>query len=180
MLSLIARLAHGIDRLNEGIGRLVAWFALAMVLIQFVFVVMSFVFGVGSLVMQESVIYLHGGMFMLGAGYTLLHDGHVRVDIFYRGASARARARVDLIGTLVFLLPTCVLIFIYSLPYVLQSWTIREGSMETSGIQGVFLLKSVVLVFCVLVALQGVSLAARSLLDLSGRTSGDDRSETAA
>lgn len=180
MLSLIERLADAIDGLNERVGRAVAWFALAMVLIEFVFVMMSFVFGLGSLVMQESAIYLHGSMFMLGAGYTLLHDGHVRVDVFYRGASARTRAKVDLIGTLVFLLPACGLIFVHSLPYVAQSWAIREGSMETSGIQGVFLLKSVVLVFCVLVALQGLSLAARSVLSLARSGRHDEYPENAA
>lgn len=180
MNSSLARLSRGVDWLNERIGRVVAWFALAMVLVEFTFVLMSFVFGLGSLVMQESVVYLHGTMFMLGAGYTLLHDGHVRVDVFYRGAEARTRAKVDLAGSLLFLLPVCVLIFAYSWPYVAQSWAVREGSMETSGIQGVFLLKTVVLVFCVLLAMQGLSQAAKAWLTLKGNGAASQTSASSA
>jgi TRAP-type mannitol/chloroaromatic compound transport system permease small subunit len=165
----MARLSRGIDWLNERVGRAVAWFALAMVLVEFAFVLMSFVFGLGSLIMQESVVYLHGAMFMLGAGYTLLHDGHVRVDVFYRDASPSARAKVDLAGSLLFLVPVCVLIFIYAWPYVAQSWAVGEGSMEGSGIQGVYLLKTVVLLFCALLALQGLSQATKAWLTLKGK-----------
>lgn len=168
-----------IDGLNEGVGRAVAWLALLMVLTQFVVVLMRYVFGVGSIWMQESVVYMHGLLFMAGAGYTLLHDGHVRLDVFYREADARARAKVDIAGVLLFLLPVCALIFIHAWPYVAKSWAVREGSPETSGIQGVFLLKTVILVFAVLIGLQGLSLAMRSALVLAGageRAAGGDRS----
>lgn len=159
---------RGIDRLNDTIGRAVAWLALAMVLTQFVVVLMRYVFGIGSIMLQESIVYMHALLFMLGAGYTLLHGGHVRIDIFYRGASPRGKARVDLAGVVLFLLPLCALIFLYSWPYVANAWAVREGSPETSGLQAVYLLKTVVLVFAVLVGLQGVSLALRSALVLLG------------
>ncbi len=145
-----------------------AWLALLMVVVQFVVVVLRYVFGVGSIMMQESIVYMHGILFMLGAGYTLLHGGHVRVDIFYRPASETFKAWVDLFGVVVLLLPVCILIFIYSLPYVENSWHVFEGSKETSGIQGVFLLKTVILVFATLVILQGVSLALHSILRIAG------------
>ena len=74
--------AQKIDAANSVIGRTTAWLALIMVLVQFVVVMMRYVFGVGSIMMQESVIYMHAFLFMLGAGYTLLQGGHVRVDIF--------------------------------------------------------------------------------------------------
>ncbi|MEX0921176.1 MAG: TRAP transporter small permease subunit [Rhodovibrionaceae bacterium] len=162
MQALIS-VAKAIDMLNEFIGKWVAWLALLMVLVQFIVVLMRYVFGMGSIAMQESIIYMHGILFMLGAGYTLLHDGHVRVDIFYREASPRHKAKVDIFGVLAFLLPVCLLIWIYSWPYVQSAWRVYEGSKETSGIQGVFLLKTIVLVFCVLVALQGIALLIRSL-----------------
>ena len=159
--------AQKIDAINDWIGRVTALAALLMVIIQFV-VVMRYVFGVGSIMMQESVIYLHAILFMIGAGYTLLYGGHVRVDIFYRDASARGKAILDLIGIAVFLLPVCILIWWFSWRYVGASWAVFEGSKETSGIQAVFLLKSTILAFAALMGLQGISLAIHSILVLIG------------
>ena len=167
MIFLVS-VAQRIDALNENIGKAVAWLALLMVIVQFIVVIMRYVFGIGSIFMQESIIYLHATVFMLGAGYTLLHNGHVRVDIFYREASPRRKAVVDLLGVAIFLIPVCALIWWGSWPYVANSWRVFEGSRETSGIQAVFLLKTVILVFVVLVVLQGISLAIRSLLILAG------------
>jgi TRAP-type mannitol/chloroaromatic compound transport system permease small subunit len=160
---------QAIDRLNHRIGVSVAWFALAMVLIQFLVVVLRYVFGVGSLFLQESIVYLHGTMFMLGSAYTLLHNGHVRVDVFYREADPRWKAKVDFAGHVFFLIPVCVLIFIYSWPYVVSSWASLEGSRETSGIPAVFLLKTVVLLFCVLMVLQGLAQGVKALMVMTGQ-----------
>ena len=164
----LASLATAINRLNNFVGKWTAWLALTMVLVQFVVVVMRYIFGIGSIMMQESVIYMHGILFMVGAGYTLLHEGHVRVDIFYREASPRTKAIVDLLGAIFFLIPVSILIWAYSWSYVVQSWSVFEGSKETSGIQGVFLLKSVILVFCGLMILQAISMIIASVLRLTG------------
>lgn len=164
MLGLAAR----IDRLSIAIGKAVAWFILAMVLIQFTVVLMRYVFGLGSIWMQEAILYLHGFAFMLAAAYTLAVNAHVRVDIFYRDAQARTKALVDLIGAVAFLLPMCAVIFYVSWPYVARSWSIFEGSRETSGIQGVFALKTAILVFAVLMALQGLALILRAVAAVRG------------
>jgi TRAP-type mannitol/chloroaromatic compound transport system permease small subunit len=105
---------------------------------------------------------------MLGAGYTLLHEGHVRVDVFYRGASVRYKAWVDLLGALFLALPMLIVVFNVALPYVETSWTRLESSREAGGLPGLFLLKTVIPLFCVLVGLQALALAARSLLVLRG------------
>lgn len=168
---MLAGLVRAIDRLNGAVGVTVAWLALAMVLVQFTVVVMRYVFGVGSLFLQESIVYLHATMFMLGSAYTLLQDGHVRVDVFFRATSARWKAKVDLAGSLLLLLPVCVVIFIYSYPYVAASWASLEGSREMSGIPAVFLLKSVILVFAAQMALQGLAQALKAVLVLTGRWS---------
>lgn len=162
----LAAIVHWIDRLNDAVGRGVAWLTLAMVLITFAVVLLRYVFAVGWVWMQESYVWLHGLVFMLGAGYTLLHDGHVRVDIFYRGAAPRGKALVDLFGSLLLLLPVVVLIFFVSLDYVADSWARLEESREAGGLKGLFLLKTVILAFCVLLGLQGLALAGRSLLVL--------------
>lgn len=167
MGSLVA-LMRFIDGLNQNIGKTISWLALIMVITQFTVVVMRYVFGIGSIMMQESIIYMHSLLFMIGAGYTLLHNGHVRVDVFYREASVRKKAVIDMFGVVFLLLPVCILIWNSSWLYVYQSWSILEGSKETSGINAVFILKSVILVFCILLALQGIALALRSFLVLKG------------
>lgn len=167
---MLACFVRTVDSINENIGRAVSWLALFMVLIQFAVVVTRYVFGIGFIWLQESIIYMHAFVFLAAAGYTLLHNGHVRVDIFYGSMSERGKAIVDLIGGLVFLLPMCVAIFWISLGYVTRSWLVLEGSPEgDSGIPAVFLLKAMILVFCVVVALQGLALMARSILALTGK-----------
>ncbi|HSM20299.1 MAG TPA: TRAP transporter small permease subunit, partial [Hyphomicrobiales bacterium] len=104
------------------------------------------------------------------AGFTLMHDGHVRIDLFYASAAPRSRALVDLFGSLFLLIPICVLTFVLSWGYVTNSWRILEGSTEVSGLPFIFLLKTMIWVFAVLVGLQGVALVARALRYLSGET----------
>ncbi len=171
-LALFVRL---VDGLNEAVGRAVSWLTLAMVLVTFVVVVLRYVFSVGFVWLQESYIWMHGVVFMAGAGFTLLKDGHVRVDILYRTAHPRTRAWVDLAGSLLLLLPLVVLVWEVSFPYVAAAWARLEGSREAGGLPGLFLLKSVLLVFCVLLGLQALSLAARSALTLLGAAPTDDR-----
>jgi TRAP-type mannitol/chloroaromatic compound transport system permease small subunit len=173
----LASLARAIDAFNERVGRITAWAALIMVMVQFVVVVMRYVFGIGALEMQESIIYMHSILFLVGAGYTLLHGGHVRVDVFYQGASTKTKAWVDLLGVIFLLIPVCALVWWASYPYVSNSWRVLEGSVETSGIPAVFLLKTLILVFSVLVAIQGVSLAIRSAMTIMGVAGPEDSEE---
>jgi TRAP-type mannitol/chloroaromatic compound transport system permease small subunit len=164
----LGNFVHAIDGLNDLIGRAVAWLVIPMVVITFLVATLRYGFAVGWVSMQESYMWLYGIMFMVGAGYTLLHGGHVRVDVFYRPASARYKAWVDLFGSLFLMMPVLIMILMYSYPYVATSWHRLEGSHETGGLPGLFLYKSVILVFCVLMLLQGLSLAARSVLVLAG------------
>jgi len=157
-----------IDRVNRALGRAVAWLAAVMVVVQFTVVLMHHVFGLGSIFAQESIVYMHAVLFMAAAGYTLLRDGHVRVDIFYTGAEPNTQARVDFAGAVCLLMPVCLLVWWVAWPYVSASWAVLEGSRETSGIQAVFLLKSVILLFAATLGAQGVSLAVNSALTLSG------------
>ncbi|MBL4747984.1 MAG: TRAP transporter small permease subunit [Magnetovibrio sp.] len=131
ILNAAQRLIIWINAVNDTIGRAVSYIAILMVLVQLSVVVLRYVFSLNFIMMQEGVVYLHAALFMLGAAYTLLHEGHVRVDIFYRTAPANVKAWVDLIGALVFLLPICGLILWASLPYVVSSWAVFEGSPET-------------------------------------------------
>jgi TRAP-type mannitol/chloroaromatic compound transport system permease small subunit len=140
-----------------------------MMLVTLTVVILRYVFSVGFIWLQESYVWLNGIAFMVGAGYTLLKDGHVRVDIFYRPASARFRAIVNLLGSLLLLLPMVTVVAVYTVPYVAAAWERLETSREAGGLPALYLLKSFLLVFCLLLGLQGLSLAARSLLALRGR-----------
>jgi len=168
-MSGLKKIANAIDLINDWIGRSLAWLTLGMVLMTFVVVLMRYVFGLGSTIMQESVVYMHAIVFMGVAGYALVHNGHVRCDIFYGAASPRAKAIIDIIGTLVFLVPTCILIIWVSWPYAKASWAVLEGSPEgRMGIPAVFLLKSLIVLFAGLLGIQAVSLLLQSTLFLAG------------
>jgi TRAP-type mannitol/chloroaromatic compound transport system permease small subunit len=166
--SLALRLANALDLANSWIGRTVAWLSLAMVLVTFLVVVLRYAFDIGYIAMQESVTYMHAVLFMIGAGYTLQLDGHVRVDIFYQRFSRRGRAWVDLLGSLMLLLPVALLILTSSWHYVAESWSIHEGSREAGGIPGVFLLKTLLVVMPMLLLAQGLVWMLRNGLFLLG------------
>ena len=163
MSGLIA-ICRGIERVNEAVGKAAAWLALFLVLVQFSLVLMRYVFGTGSLFMQESLIYAHAILFMMAAAWTLADDKHVRVDIFYSAAPPRRKAAIDLFGAVFFLLPMCGLLWWVGYPYVARSWSVLEGSRETSGIPAIFLLKTFILLFVVTLALQGIAMAIRSAI----------------
>ena len=101
--------------------------------------------------------------FMLGIPYALKAGAHVRVDVFYATRSARAKARIDLAGHLLFLFPLSVAIFLYSLGYVASAWRVLEGSPEVGGIPAVFLLKTLLPVMAVLLFLQGIAESLRHI-----------------
>jgi len=144
---------------------------LVMVIVTFVIVIMRYVFSAGLIWLQESVIWMHAMVFMIGAAYTLRHEEHVRVDVFYRGMSAKRRALVDVIGVVSFLFPVCLFIAWKSWDFVAASWSLHEASRESGGLPYPFvpLLKSILLVMPVALILQGLSLFLASLRTLRGR-----------
>jgi TRAP-type mannitol/chloroaromatic compound transport system permease small subunit len=160
------QIANRLDAINRATGNAVRWLALAMVLVQFAIVLFRYVFGISFIALNESVLYMHSALFMLGAGYTLLVDGHVRVDIFYARAGTARKAKIDLFGHLVLLLPSMMVLAWWTWPSVRNSWSILEGPISVGGIPASFLLKSLIPAFCVLLVIQSVSLILRNLLIL--------------
>jgi len=136
-----------------------------MVVVTFIVVVMRYLFDAGLIWLQESVIWMHAVVFMLGAAYTLQREDHVRVDVFYRGMSAKRRALVDLFGVVVFLFPLCAFLGWKSFDFVAASWSVREASRESGGLPYplIPILKTVLVLMPAAVALQGLSLLLRSL-----------------
>ncbi|MBI1201708.1 MAG: TRAP transporter small permease subunit [Rhodopseudomonas sp.] len=156
------RLADNIDRLNAAIGRAVAWLALVIVLLQFALVLARYVFDFGSIWLSETVIYAHATLFLGAAAWTLRAGGHVRVDVFYADAAPRSRAWIDLVGSLALLLPFMLTLLWLSVPYAARSWAVLERSQEASGLPLLFLLKTLIPLFALLLALQGLAQAIRA------------------
>jgi TRAP-type mannitol/chloroaromatic compound transport system permease small subunit len=157
-----------VSGLNRAIGEVLSWLALAMVLVCFTVVVQRYVFHYSVLALQDLYVWMNGAMFTGVAGFALLRDDHVRVDIFYRPASIRRKAIADLIGIVVFLIPFMLVVLIYGAPYVQRSWRISEASANVGGMPGLFILKTFIPIFAVLVLLQGVAWGFRSILVLAG------------
>lgn len=160
-----------VDGLNEHIGRVVAWFTLGCVLVCFTVVVLRYIFAIGMVWLQELYVWQHAVVLMVGAGYTLLRGGHVKVDIFYGRLSPRRQAWINILGFTFFLMPFAAVVAWYSQQFILSSWTLLEGSRNESagGLPGAFLLKTVIWVFCLLIFLQGLAHTCRCFLFLSGR-----------
>ena len=156
-----------IDGLNRTLFSLVAWLTIAMVATMFCTVILRYAFNVGSIALQESITYMHGLVFMVAIAYTLKIDGHVRVDILYQRWGVKGQALVNLLGSIFLLLPICLFIGYISWDYVATSWSYFEGSREAGGLDGVFLLKSLIPLMALLLFLQGVSEILKSIQQLS-------------
>ena len=163
---MLARLADRLDALNDTIGNAVAWLTLALVLTMFGSVVARYLFDASAATVQESISWLHAAVFMLGLGYTLRHDAHVRVDLLSRHWSARRRAAVELACSVLLLLPFCALLLFGSLDYVASSWRIHESSRETGGLPALYLLKTLIPLAAALLLVAGLARALRAVLVL--------------
>ena len=161
------RLADNIDRLNSAIGRAAAWLALVIVVLQFALVLARYVFDFGSIWLSETVIYAHAALFLGAAAWTLRAGGHVRVDVFYAEVAPRSRAWIDLIGSLLLLLPFMLTVLWLAVPYAARSWAVLERSQESSGLPLLFLLKTLIPLFALLMALQGLAQAIRAARQLA-------------
>ena len=160
------QLVNIIDRLTQFTGHSVAWLLLVMVLVQSFVVILRYGFEIGSIALQETVTYLHACCFMLGAAFTLKMDAHVRVDILYQRFNPRQQAIVNLLGSILLLMPVCLFIFWTSIDYVQQSWSLKERSADSGGLAIVYLLKSLIPLLALTLIAQGIAEVARCSLRL--------------
>jgi len=167
-MNALKSLSRWIDEINERIGRLVAWVSLGLVVVIFADVVMRYLFNNSYVFTQELEWHLFAFIFLIGAGYTLLHDGHVRVDIIYQRLGLKGRAWINLGGVLLFLIPGCTMVMITSWKFMLNSYAILEGSPDPGGIPWRFIVKGFIPAGFFLLLLQGISLGIHSLLQLLG------------
>jgi TRAP-type mannitol/chloroaromatic compound transport system permease small subunit len=169
MTGILRRFCQRIDALNEWVGRIVAWATTIVVVVVFVDVVMRYAFNTSFVFTQELEWHLFAFIFLMGAGATLLKDGHVRVDIFYQRFSYKHRAWINLIGVIFFLIPGCLMIILTSLKFVSSSFAVMEGSPDPGGIPYRFILKSCIPAGFTLVLMQGIAMGIRSWYHIRGR-----------
>jgi TRAP-type mannitol/chloroaromatic compound transport system permease small subunit len=164
----LVSICSGIDRVNAFVGKFVSWFTLLLVAVTFIDVVMRYFFNQSFVFTQELEWHVFAFIFLMGAGYTLMVDGHVRVEVFYGKLGKRGKAWVNLIGVLFFLIPSCVMFVKTAVPFVYNSLLVMEGSPDPGGIPFRFILKSCIPAGYTLILLQGISLGIKSFLELTG------------
>lgn len=174
MIKFIKMITGIIDRSNELVGRVVSWVSLLLVLVVFVDVVMRYAFRISFVFTQELEWHLFAFIFLIGAGYTLLHDGHVRVDIIYQRLGPKGKAWINLIGVIFFLIPGCLLVISTSWKFVGNAFSIMEGSPDPGGIPYRFIVKGTMTVGYILLLLQGISMGLHALLQVLGSETADE------
>ena len=167
-MKLLKSICAWIDAVNDWVGRAVAWTTLLLVAVTFIDVVMRYFFNTSYVFTQELEWHVFAFIFLMGAGYTLKNEGHVRVEVFYGKLSSKGKAWINLVGVLFFLIPSCLVFIKTSSRFVLESYRIMEGSPDPGGIPYRFILKSCIPVGYSFLLLQGIALGINSLLILIG------------
>lgn len=155
-----------IDRLNERIGKWVSWLTIVLVLVTCYDVIVRYIFRESSVAFQEIEWHLFAIIFLMGGAYTLKIDDHVRVDIFYTKFSVEKKALVDFIGSIIFLIPFCLMAIYSSKDFVVSSFIIKETSPDAGGLPARYILKAFIPLSFVLLLLQGIALCFKSFLKL--------------
>jgi TRAP-type mannitol/chloroaromatic compound transport system permease small subunit len=169
----LRRLSQLIDRLNERIGATIQWLALVLVVVGAANALLRYGtrytgWSLSSNAYLDLQWYIFSLIFLLGAAYGLNHDVHVRVDVLYSRLGEKARAWIDLAGTVLFLIPFCLVMLWVSVEPVRSSWAIREASPDPGGLPR-YPIKAVILVSFLLLALQGLSQVVKQIDVLRGR-----------
>ncbi|RMG64204.1 MAG: TRAP transporter large permease subunit [Bacteroidetes bacterium] len=163
------RLSGGLSALSAWAGRSVAWLTTALVLLICYDVLMRYLFSYTKVWMQEVEWHFFALVFLLGAAYTLKEDRHVRVDVFFARMGETWQARINLLGTLLFLVPFCAIVLKTSWAYALESWRIGEASPEPGGLPARYLIKGSITLGYVLLGLQALSELIQALRRLRRR-----------
>ncbi len=157
-----------VDGLNERVGSMVAWLSTALVAVVCYDVFTRYLLKNSLVAVQELQWHLFALIFLIGAAYSLKHDKHVRVDVFYSRFSPRKQAWVNFIGSLLFLVPFCIIVIVCSQTFVANAFRIGETSPDPGGLPARWMLKAAIPLGFVLILLQGLAMACRSLLAILG------------
>ncbi|MEM8900929.1 MAG: TRAP transporter small permease subunit [Bacteroidota bacterium] len=172
MNSLLLRISTTIDGWNEAVGKAASWLSLFLVVIVCLDVFLGNVFRYSNAALFELQWHFFALIFLLGAGYTLKTDKHVRVDVFYSKFSPKLKAWVNLLGTLLLLIPFCAVLIDAGSTFTANSWALQEKSADPGGLPGRYLIKGAIVLGAFFLLLQGISILLHSLRTISGEKSG--------
>lgn len=164
----LVKLYGRLDRFNQWVGQTTSWLAIPIIVVIMWDVVSRRFFASGSVVLQELEWHFHAVLFLFCSGYTYLHDGHVRVDLVRVRLSKKWQAWIELIGSVAFLIPYCIVIIYFGIVFVLQSYGLNESSDAPSGLPFRYLIKASLPIAFVFLFLQGVSVALKQVVFLFG------------
>ena len=167
-MSKLAAFVRWGEAVNYHIGEWVKWLTLATVLICATVVFIRYALHAGLIWLQDLYVWIHGAVFMLGAGYTFMLNKHVRVDIYYATLAPRRQAWFDMVSTVVFLFPWIIVLGWYGWPYVAASFALLEPSSQVGGMPGLYIMKTIILAFAGLMLLQGLAMVGRCILVING------------
>lgn len=154
MLKILRLLRFILDSINEYIGRLIAWAALLLVVVVCVDVAFRYLLRQSNAALPELEWHLFSLIFLLGSGYTLRHNKHVRVDVLYAGWHIRQQTWLNLLGHVLLLVPFCFILIYGSQPFVYRAFITMEGSADPGGLPYRFLIKSAIPACGVLLLIQ--------------------------
>ena len=158
-----------IDIINEKIGIVASSLALFLVLITVTDVTLRYLFHAGSVAFQEMEWHLYAANFIMAAAWTMLRDGHVRIDILYNRLNPKKKAVIDLVGVLIFCIPFCLIILWTSWTFFTNAWIIGEGSPDPGGLPARYILKATIPVGFGLILFQSISQAIKSVYTIFGK-----------
>ena len=168
-MKLITSIVTFIDKFNSTIGKGVSWLSGLLVVVVCYDVFTRYFLRKSSVAVQELEWHIFAILFLVAAAWALKEDSHVRVDVFYTHLPPRGKALINLLGSILFLLPFALLILWTSKGFVTMSYVIHETSPDPGGLPYRFLLKAMVPTGFFLILLQGISLALRSFCTLIGK-----------
>lgn len=163
-----------IDGINTKVGNATSWLTTILVWVICLDVLFRYLFNISYPGVFELEWHIFSLIFLLGAAYTLKSDKHVRVDVLYSKFSEKGKAWVNLIGTIIFLVPFSVVVIKSSIPFVVNSFNILEGSPDPGGLPFRFIVKSAIPIGFSLLLLQAISLILKSILVIQGKPVKDD------
>jgi len=169
------RLSRVLDGIVRTVGEWSSWIWTILMLLIVIQVIQRYVIGLGSIQMEETQWHLYAIGFMLGLGFAELRERHVRIDVFAEMFPLRLRYWIEIVGLVVFLLPFCVFVIWWSIPYVIESWQVGEVSAAPGGLPFRYLLKGVITIAFVLLAMTGVSRLSRVVAALRLQADRDAR-----
>ncbi len=166
MKTKLLSLSSKIDKFTECTGRCISWLVIILVVLVGYDVSMRYLFQSGSVGIQEMEWHLFSIIFLIGAAYTLKHDEHVRLDVFYRSKflNDRHRAWIDAFGALFILIPFCILIIISVWPFLSQAYIHNEASPDPGGLPARWLIKSMIPVGFAFLLLQGIAESIKKII----------------